>query len=174
MSLNQIELNAILYYADILSLQYTDTPVTDNCKYFFVYGTPINASYLSNTEPFYEVDNKYLKQAYEEYNQIKDQYGDQGVLSFIESICNISVCGSVDAIRMLKCIHQYDEACERKAAVNHYNKWKKGLQYKLTTINEDGEPEEIECSEYIARLEQSKHLGTVRLDKQNNKDSHKS
>ena len=31
--MNTIELNAILYYADYLSLRSISTPVTDNCKY---------------------------------------------------------------------------------------------------------------------------------------------
>ena len=36
--MNDIELNAILYYADFLSLKDVSQPVTDNCKYFFVHG----------------------------------------------------------------------------------------------------------------------------------------
>lgn len=166
MNLNQIELNAILFYADILSLQDTNTTVTDNCKYFFMYGTPINASFIVNTEPFYDHENEYFKQSIQTYNILKDKYGDEGVLSFINNLCNISVCGCIDAIRMLKCIHQYDEPWERKAAINNYNKWKNGLIYKLNTTNEDGEQEEIECTSYIARLELSRHSGETRVTQQ--------
>ena len=61
MSLNQIELNAVLYYADVLSLIDTNTTVTDNCKYFFIYGVPTNASFLIDSEPFYNPENKYFQ-----------------------------------------------------------------------------------------------------------------
>ena len=43
--MNTIELNAILYYADYLSLRSISTPVTDNCKYYFIHNTPINSAY---------------------------------------------------------------------------------------------------------------------------------
>lgn len=55
--MNRIELNAILYYADFLSLQSTNTHVTDNCKYFFVHETPINVSYLVDHEPIFDLSN---------------------------------------------------------------------------------------------------------------------
>ena len=70
-----------------------------------MYGTPINASFIVNTEPFYDHENEYFKQSIQTYNILKDKYGDEGVLSFINNLCNISVCGCIDAIRMLKCIH---------------------------------------------------------------------
>lgn len=172
MSLNQIELNAVLYYADVLSLIDTNTTVTDNCKYFFVFGVPMNASFIVDSKPFYNPENEYFQQSCTEYNILKEKYGDEGVLSFINNICNISVCGCVDAIRMLKCIHQYDESYEKKAALNHYYRWKKGLSYKLKTINEDGNQEEIDCSEYIARLELSNNGTTnVRIQEQTATDS---
>lgn len=41
-----IELNAILYYADYLKLKQESKTVTDNCKYYFIYGSPINSAYL--------------------------------------------------------------------------------------------------------------------------------
>jgi hypothetical protein len=47
--MNDIELNAILYYADFLSLKAINQPVTDNCKYFFVYGVPINSAFIAST-----------------------------------------------------------------------------------------------------------------------------
>lgn len=166
MNLNQIELNAILFYADILSLQDTNTTVTDNCKYFFMYGTPINSAFIVNSEPFYNHENEYFKQSIQTYNILKDKYGDEGVLSFINNLCNISVCGCIDAIRMIKCIHQYDEPWERKASINNYKKWKKGLSYKLNITNEDGEQEEIGCTSYIARLELSRQTNKTRVAQQ--------
>lgn len=41
-----IEHNAILYYADYLRLKEESKTVTDNCKYYFIYGSPINSAYL--------------------------------------------------------------------------------------------------------------------------------
>ena len=91
--MNDIELNAILYYADFLSLKDVSQPVTDNCKYFFVHGAPVNSLYIIDLEPIYDENNQYFQQA--------------RVESFIEDVCSIRACGSVDAERMLKCIHQY-------------------------------------------------------------------
>jgi hypothetical protein len=58
------ELNAILYYADFLSLKQECKPVTDNCKYFFVNGAPINSAFIVDLEPEYDENNPYLIQAY--------------------------------------------------------------------------------------------------------------
>jgi hypothetical protein len=55
--MTDIELNAILYYADFLSLKHTNHPVTDNCKYFFIHGCPINSAYIIDLEPEYDPDN---------------------------------------------------------------------------------------------------------------------
>jgi len=40
-----------------------------------------------------------------EYELIKNKFGEEGVESFVEDICSIKACGMVDAKRMLKCIH---------------------------------------------------------------------
>ena len=105
--MNNIELNAVLYYADFLSLKSVGHPVTDNCKYFFIHGVPINSAFILNLEPVYDENNEYFKQSYAEYTIIRDKFGDDGVESFIDDICSIKACGSVDAERMLKCIHQF-------------------------------------------------------------------
>lgn len=55
--------------------------------------------------PDYDEDNRFYKQAFAEYNMIKEKFGDEGVETFVEEICSIRACGSVDAIRMLDCIH---------------------------------------------------------------------
>lgn len=52
--MTDIEQNAILYYADFLSLKYKSHPVTDNCKYFFIHGCPINSAYIVDLEPEYD------------------------------------------------------------------------------------------------------------------------
>ena len=58
--MTNVELNAILYYADFLSMKYENHPVTDNCKYFFIHGAPINSAYILDLEPEYDPDNKYI------------------------------------------------------------------------------------------------------------------
>ena len=53
------ESNAILYYADFLSLKYESHPVTDNCKYFYIRGVPINSAYILGMTPEYDEERKY-------------------------------------------------------------------------------------------------------------------
>lgn len=151
--MNDIELNAILYYADFLSLKAVNKPVTDNCKYFFIHGVPMNSLYILDLEPIYDQQNEYFKQAKVEYETIKSKFGDEGVESFIEDICSIRACGSVDAERMLKCIHQYSNKRERKQAFNAYYDWKKSKTYTHIIINEDGDPQEKQCSSYVYHVE---------------------
>lgn len=151
--MNNIELNAILFYADFLSLKETSQPVTDNCKYFYIYGAPINSCYILDLEPIYDEDNIYFKQAKTEYEIIKNKYGDEGVETFIDDICCIKACGSVDAIRMLKCIHQYSTKKERKQAFTAYENYKNSQNYKLITINGEGNPEQKTCSSYVYHVE---------------------
>lgn len=52
--MNNVELNAILYYADYLSLKAVSTPVTDNCKYFFIYRVPINSATILGMDIEYD------------------------------------------------------------------------------------------------------------------------
>lgn len=151
--MNDIELNAILYYADYLSLQHTSQPVTDNCKYFFIHGAPINSLYILDMKPEYDEDNQYYKQALVEYNIIRDKFGEEGVSSFIDDICSIKACGSVDADRMLKCIHQYSNKYDRKQAFNAYKDWKKNKIYTRTTIDENGKRIETQCTPYTYHVE---------------------
>lgn len=44
--MNEIELNAVLFYADYLSLKHKQRPVTDVCKYFYIHGVPINVCHI--------------------------------------------------------------------------------------------------------------------------------
>ena len=159
--MNNIELNAILYYADFLSLKGTSIPVTDTCKYFFIYGAPINSSFIVGLEPVYDKANEYFQQAYAEYTIIRDKFGEEGIDSFIDDICSIRACGSVDAIRMLKQIHQFSSKKERKQAFEQYNEWKNSQIYTHTILTEDGKPEQAECSKYFYHVE--KMLGKSRL-----------
>jgi len=65
-------------------------------------------------EPEYDEDSYYFKQAKAEYDIIKEKFGEDGITSFIDDICCIKACGSVDAERMLKRIHQFSSKNERK------------------------------------------------------------
>ena len=151
--MNDIELNALLFYADFLSLKSTSQPVTDNCKYFYIHGMPINSACILDMEPVYDPDNPYFQQALAEYTIVRDKYGDEGLETFIDDICCIRACGCVDAERMLKCIHQYSTKRERKEAFNLYNNWKKDQIYSHITINENGDPQRTECTKYVYHAE---------------------
>jgi hypothetical protein len=140
--MNNIELNAILFYADYMSLRDTNQPVTDNCKYFYIHGAPINAAYIVDLEPEYDETNPYFTQAYAEYKLIKDKYGDEGIESFIDDICAIRACGSVNAIQMLTRIHQFSDKKSRKRAFSKYYEWLNNQEYFHIAINEDGNPQE--------------------------------
>ena len=153
--MNDLELNAILYYADFLSLQHQNHPVTDNCKYFFIHGCPINSAYIVDLEPEFNPDDEYFVQATQEFYAIKDKYDDEAVMSFIDDICSIRACGSVDAEQMLKCIHRFSNKHERKLALNEYHEWKKQQFYSHLTINENGDPQETQCTKYFKHAETS-------------------
>ena len=142
--MNHIELNAILFYSDFLSLKATCQPVTDNCKYFYIHGVPINSAFILDLQPEYDEQNIYFKQAQIEYEVIKNKYGDEGIESFIDDICSVRACGCVDAERMLKQIHQYSTKKERKQAFSLYYNWRDSQVYSHLTINEDGDPQEKE------------------------------
>lgn len=151
--MSQIELNAILFYADYLSLQAISIPVTDNCKYFYIHGVPINSAYILGMTPEYDEESPYFKQSLTEYQIIKERFGEDGVNSFVEDICAINACGSVDAERMLNKIHQYTGKHEKRRAFQVYNKWKQDQIYSHITINENGDPQEKECTKYVYHAE---------------------
>lgn len=96
--MNEVELSAILYYADFLSLQNTCTTVTDSCKYFFIHGCPINMRFIINQKPNYDAENEWFKKSLAEYKMLSDKFGDEGAMSFIENLCNLGVAGSVSAV----------------------------------------------------------------------------
>lgn len=154
-NMNIVERNIILYYADYLSLVDISSPVTDNCKYYFIYDFPLNATYLVDSQPFFDVNNKYYTQAFEEYNQIKDKFGDDGIQQFLAKICNVQALGCINAEQMLKCIHQFSTRKERKIAFSDYCKWKASKIYTHIEFNDDGEPIRKECTEYVAHQDES-------------------
>ena len=52
-------------------------------------------------EPIYDPENEYILEAYSQYALIREQYDEDGAMSFIDDICFIRACGMVDAERML-------------------------------------------------------------------------
>lgn len=151
--MKNIQLNAILFYADYLSLKACSQPVTDNCKYFFVYGCPINSACLLDMEPIYDPENKYLLKACTEYNLIEEQFQEDGAMSFIDDICFLRACGMVDAERMLQQIHMFSTKQERKQAFKEYREWKRNRQFTHQVVDENGDPQELECTQYFKHAE---------------------
>lgn len=151
--ISDAEWNSILYYADFIALKKRSTPVTDTCKYFFVYGTPMNISYIVGNVPEYDIEDEYLQEAINEYIMLFRKFGRDGVESYIEDLGCIHSCGMVDAIRMLNCIHQYSDYGTKKHAYEVYNNWKNNLKYTHDIVD-DGEKLTKECSKYIYHFEQ--------------------
>ena len=172
--MTDIELNAILYYADFLSLKHENHPVTDNCKYFFIHGQPINSAFILDLEPEYDEDNQYILQAQAEFETLAEKYDEDAAMSFIEEICSLKACGCVDAEIMLRCIHQFSTKHERKQAFTAYNKWKKEQFYSHITFNENGDPQETPCTRYFyhaeRRLKQRKLLASLRINRKSSEE----
>ena len=164
--MNLIEQNAILYYADFLRLREESRTVTDNCKYYFIYKTPVNSAYLVDEEPFYDVQNKYYVQAYNEYELVKNKFGEDGVDNFVSNICNLQAAGCVNAEQMLKCIHQFSTKQERNKAVQSYKDWVKSLEYQHIMHNEEGDNIIEPCTKYVAHAERKTwHNPTINYGK---------
>lgn len=153
--MGQLEMSAILYYADFLSLQYQDRPCTESCKYFFVHGVPMNIAYLINQEPVYDVDNQWFQKSLKEYSMLKHKFGDDGAISFLKNICNLGVAGSVNATQMMKYIHRYDEKPERDKAFMRFKENRSKKIYTHITRNDDGEITQEQCSKYVAHAERN-------------------
>ena len=149
--LKAVSLNAVLYYADYLSLYHTYTPITDTCKYFIVYGTPINAAYISGGSPVYDENNQYFKQALDELCSIQEKTGRTGMISFLQNICNIFARGCINGSQLLECIIYYKTKREKKEARNKYNEHMSNIRYDLQYV-EDGELVTTNCSKYVKHM----------------------
>lgn len=156
--INTLELSAILYYADFLSLRDISLPVTDSCKYFYIYGVPFNSNFLIDKIPIFDNNNKYYQQALSIYSVIRNKFGEEGLASFIDDICSIRACGMVDGIRMLNYIHQYSNKKDKTKALETYNQYMNNLRYEIQKINEDGETERQQQSKYVYHAEQNNKL----------------
>lgn len=153
--INLIELNVILYYADFLSLRDISIPVTDNCKYYFIYGAPMNSAYIVDLKPFYDTENKYYIEAYTEYTTLKDKFGEDAVLSFVDKICNLAALGTVNAEQMLQCIHQYSSKQDKKNAYRAYFKWKNNQKYTHQITDDNGDTQTEECTRFVAHVDET-------------------
>lgn len=87
---------------------------------------------------------------------IRNKYGDDGLISFIDNVCNLSALGCINAHQMLSCIHRYSNKYERRTAFNKYENWIINQKYTHLQINEKGELQRMQCTRYIAH----KELGT--------------
>ena len=150
--MNKFELSAILYYADFLSMKEQSIPVTDTCKYFYVHKVPMNISFIAGVDPMYDKDNHYIVQSIQTYELLKKQFGEDGILSFLDNICNLGVSGCVTGESMLKHIHRDSERYIRNKAFKKYNQFKQNQTYTCIKPGEHG-PETIECSKYVAHVQ---------------------
>ena len=148
--MNEAELSAILYYADLLSMKSTSHPITNNCKYFFVHKTPMHISFIVNQLPQFDKENQYFQQSLNEYRMLTDKYGNDGAMSFINNLCNLGVAGSVNGLQMLKYIHRYTDKYNKYKAFKEYGQYIKNQKYTFQSINDDGELETRPCTKYIA------------------------
>lgn len=144
----------VLFYADYLSLRETYTPITDNCKYYYIMGMPINCTKIVNSEPVYDVQNKYYVQAYQELTQIRNKVGLQALATFIRDLCNVFALGCINGEQVLKCILCYDSSKVRKKAINKYKQHMKDIQYNHIVKNDDGENISEPCSKYVYHVDQ--------------------
>lgn len=154
-------LNSILFLADFLSLKQEYTPVTDNCKYYFIFSSPINSSYIAGSSPNYDKNNKYVAQAVKEYELLVNKFGEEYAASYIDDICWVKARGTVDAKQMLQYITYYSSKQQKKAAYIAYNTWKKNQKYTHKTINDDGNIEERECTRYVYNSEKSSKFNKI-------------
>lgn len=151
-NMNKFELSAILYYADFLSMQQKSVPVTDTCKYFYIHKIPMNISYIAGVDPVYDKHSPYVVQATETYKILKKQFGEDGILSFLDNICNLGVSGCVTGESMLKHTHRDSDRYIRSKAYKKYNEFKQNQSYHYVTQGEHG-PETKECTKYVAHVQ---------------------
>ena len=117
-------------------------------------GMPINCTKIVNSEPVYDVQNKYYIQAYQELTQIRNKVGLQALATFIRDLCNVFALGCINGEQMLKCILCYDSSKLRKKAINKYKQHMKDIQYTHIIKNDDGENISEPCSKYVYHVDQ--------------------
>lgn len=154
-------LNSILFLADFLSLKQEYTPVTDNCKYYFIFSSPINSSYIVGSSPNYDENNKYITQAVKEYELLVNKFGEEYAASYIDDICWIKARGTVDAEQILQYLTYYSSKQQKKAAYTAYNEWKNNQKYTHEIVNDEGDIEEQECTRYVYNAEKNSKFNKI-------------
>ena len=112
----------------------------------------MNISYIAGVDPMYDKHNPYVVQATEAYKILKKQFGEDGILSFLDNICNLGVSGCVTGESMLKHIHRDSDRYIRSKAYRKYNEFKQNQSYHYVTQGEHG-PETKECTKYVAHVQ---------------------
>lgn len=148
--------NYVLFYADYLSLRDTYTPITDTCKYYFLMECPINAAFVVNLSPVYDIENKYYTQSYKEMKAILDKVGYEGLTTFVQDLCNLKALGVVGGDTMLKCILMYDDKKVRRKALATYWEYMKSICYDQQVVNDLGDIVIQKCSKYVYHVNQNK------------------
>lgn len=149
--------NAVLFYSDVLSLRSQYVPVTDTCKYYVVFGIPVHVSYLLGNTPEYNMDNKYYLESTQDINRIIENFGHEGVQSFIYSLCSVGSMGSINGEQILKCVLYYEDQKVIRKALDTYKNHIKHLKYFQSVKNEDGNDIIEECSKYVFHANRMKN-----------------
>lgn len=158
MTKQQYKESAILFYADFLAMKYRNTPVTDNCKYFFIYGVPVHIAYIVKQTPHYNIEDQYYIESYDTYTKLDQEFGEEGALSFLEDICNLKSCGTVNALTMLKYHYQFNTKRQRNQAYKKYFEWLKNKQYYILDFDENGNEIKVNCTKYIYHIDYERQI----------------
>lgn len=159
--MNDINISAILFYADYISLKEQSIPVTDTCKYFFIRKQPVNCAFIAGYAPFYDEENPYVLQAKEQLKQLEEYSNEDDMMSFVNDIGMLQAGGMCDGERLLKYIHQYSDRKERKAAMKKYDDYMQSLKYNKTITDENGNPRQTNCTKYYAHAERCSNRSNV-------------
>ena len=146
----------VLFYADYLSLRDTYTPITDNCKYYYVLGMPMNVTRVVGYDPVFDKESKHYVQAYQELDQIRNKLGFEAISTFVRDLCNVFALGCINGEQMLKCILCYDSSKLRRKALNKYKTHMKNISYLHTVKDDDSNNIQQKCTKYVYHVEQNK------------------
>ena len=111
---------------------------------------------MVNSEPVYDVQNKYYVQAYQELTQIRNKVGLQALATFIRDLCNVFALGCINGEQMLKCILCYDSSKLRKKAISKYRVHMKNIEYTQEVCDDDGNIVKEPCTKYVYHVNQAR------------------
>lgn len=169
--------NILLYYADYLALRNKSRHVSDNCKYYYLFGGPINVAYICNNKPFYNEEDQYYQQSVKEITMIINKAGIQEALEFVNALCNVKAMGVIDANLMLKQIHQFSTQIDRSTAFKDYTRWLSTQRYSYLGTNEHGDIVRMPCTRYLAHsyidTERNPQVDYIKQQKKNEQNKNK-